>query len=346
MQVRNGIFVAAALGWVGVSGVLPAQAHSAPPKAVVIKTAADAYNAAWQLWNKGDASKVEELLLKQVEQFPTDERLSLFLAASVASHAPSSEAEVYLSRVVELGAKAAKPTTEALAAQHFLHLSDPDSANEAFVALTELTRNNNKNPVLLWLYAQAAERMERPEQAEKAFRALLKKTHNAPAVVRQGFADALEAQGKHFYALDQRLKVAAVAPTPWTLHALSNNLTTLARYSEAAEVAALATKKFPQTPQGWHDLGVATTAMHRTELASTHFGKAAQLAQESSEKFDAKANLAAWASCLESQKKYGEAAEKYRQLAALQGVSAEQVRDANLRARAAEMASSGILEMP
>ena len=267
--------------------------------------------------------------------------MGLFLAASVASHSSSSEADTYFSRVIELGAKANKPSIEALIAQHCLHLSDPDSANEAFAGLTALAKDKSQDPVVLWLFAQSAERMEKPELAEGAFKALLKKAKNAPGVVRQGYADALEAQGKHFYALEHRLKLASEEPTPWSLHTLSANLTALGRYTEAARVASLATKQFPKAPQGWHDLGVAATALHRTELAGHSFGKAAQAAELTTEKFDRSGNLLAWAVCLESQKKFGEAAEKYRRIATLQGVSAERVRDANLRARAAELALVG-----
>lgn len=341
MQVRNGFIVVAALGLISGSTALPVHASNHSDKPMAAKTAADAYAAAWNLWNKGEGAKTEELLKKQAEQFPQDAALGLFLAASVASHSPNSQSDAYFSRVVELGAKATNPAPESLVAQYFLHLSDPDSANEAFAHLSELAKSGNKSPVVLWLYAQAAERMEKPELAEGAFSTLLKKAKNAPAVVRQGYADSLEAQGKHFPALEHRLKIAAQESTPWTLHALSANLKSLARYSEAARVATLATTQFPGAPQGWHDLGIAATALHRPELAVRGYSKAAQIAQTSSEKFDHSANLLAWASCLESQKKYGEAAQKYRQLAAFQGASAEQVRTANLRARAAELAGEG-----
>lgn len=338
MQVRKGLVIVAALSLVG--GMVSVPAHAGTTKTVVIKSAADAYGEAWKLWSKGEGSKAEALLLEQSEKFPSDIRLHLFLAASVASHSADSQAETYFSRVVELGAKSDKASPLALAAQHFLHLGDPDAANEAFANLTELAKSNN-DPVVTWLFAQAAERMEKPELAEVAFKSLLKKAKNAPAVVRQGYADALEAQGKHFYALEHRLKAAKLDTNPWTLHALSNNLTTLARYSEAEAVAKLSTKSFPNAPQAWHDLGIASLSLHRNDIAVAHLSKAAQLSETSTEKFDKTGNLLVWATCLESQKKYGEAAEKFRQLAALQGVSAEQVRDANLRARAAELAQGG-----
>lgn len=343
MQFHKGFLAVAALGLVAGTVSLPAQAHSEGTKATLStsKSASDAYNSAWKLWTRGEGSKAEEVLRSQSEKFPTDARLGLFLAASVASHSPDTEAEPYFSRVVELGAKSDKPTPTTLAAQHFLHLSDPDTATEAFSGLTELARTQGNDPVILWLFAQAAERQEKPELAEKAFQSLLKKAKNAPAVVRQGYADALQAQGKHFFALEHRLKAAKLDANPWTLHALSANLRTLARFSEAEAVAKLSVQHYPSAAQAWSDLGMATLSLHRSELAAAHLSKAAQLAETSGEKFDRRENLLTLATCLESQKKYSEAAEKYRQLAALQGVSAEQARDANLRARAAELAGQG-----
>lgn len=331
MQVRNGFFVAVVLG-LG-SGMLPAQADNKPTK-----NASEGYQSVWQLWNKGEGKQAEATLQKLVEQFPQDVRLGLFLATCVASHEPDTTAEAYFSRVVELGAKSAKSAPEPLAAQHFLHLSDPDSANEAFAALAELARQNSKDPILIWLYAQAAQRMEKPEVAEKAFNTLLKQSKDAPSVVRQGYADVLEAQGKHFFALEHRLKIASYESSPASLHALCANLTTLSRFSEAASVATLATKSFPGAPHGWHDLGVISAKTNQNDLALTHFSKAAEL---SSRTFDKSQTLLAWGSCLESQKKFVEAAEKYRRVASLQGVSAQRIKEANQRARAAELASGG-----
>ena len=258
----------------------------------------------------------------------------------MAAHASEAEAETYFSRVIELGVKSAKPSPDALAAQHFLHLGDPDSANEAFSKLGALAQKNSQNPVFVWLYAQAAERMQKPELAEQAFKALLKSTKSAPAVVRQGYADALEAQGKHFFALEHRLKITSAESTPATLHALSGNLKNLARFTEAASVAALTIKKFPSAPQGWYDLGVTDAATRRPDLAVANFSKAVELAETSSEKFDKSVALLAWGTCLESQKKYTDAAEKFRRVAALQGASALLVKEATKRARAAELAGS------
>ena len=335
MQVRNGMIIAAALGLVGGVVALPAQA--APPA----KSAPEGYQSAWGLWSKGKSAQAEAALKKLVEQFPQDARLGLFLAASLASHAPEADVETCFSRVVELGAKSDKPTLEALVAQHFLHLSDPDTANEAFSALTDLAQKNSKDPVVVWLYAQAAERMEKPEIAEKAFKSLLTRTKDAPAVVRQGYASALEAQGKHFFALEHRLKVASYEATPATLHALSANLKSLARFREAAVVAEKATKSFPDAPQGWYDLAVATVALRRTEVADQHFAHAFEVAEKSPEKFDQSTALLAWGTCLESQKKFSAAAEKFHRVASLEGVSAAQVKEATRRARAAELASGG-----
>jgi tetratricopeptide (TPR) repeat protein len=335
MQVRNGIVLAVALGLVGGVIALPAQA--APPA----KSATEGYNSAWALWSKGNSAHAEVLLKLLVEKFPQDARLGLFLAASLASHAPEPDVETCFSRVVELGAKSSKPTLEALVAQHFLQLSDPDIANEAFASLTELAQKNSHYPVVTWLYAQAAERMEKPEIAEKAFKALLTRTKNAPAAVRQGYASALEAQGKHFFALEHRLKVASSNESPATLHALSANLKSIARFREAAVVAERATKSFPDAPQGWYDLGIATVALRRTEQAERFFAQALTVAESSPEKFDRSATLLAWGMCLESQKKFRAAAEKFRQVASLEGVSNTQVREANRRARAAELASGG-----
>jgi tetratricopeptide (TPR) repeat protein len=342
MQFRKQLLIIAALGLMGATVSLPAHANNPKPsKPPVIKSASDAYSVAWKLWSQGEATKAEELLRQQSEHYASDPRLGLFLATSVASHGTDTEAETYFSRVVELGAKSEKPSATALAAQHFLHLSDPDTAREAFAALTELAKSQGNDPVIIWLFAQAAERQEKPELAEKAFQSLLKKTKNAPAVVRQGYADALEAQGKHFYALEHRLKAAKLDANPWTLHALSNNLRTLARFSEAAAVAEVSAKHFPTAPQAWHDLGVASLALHRNDIAVAQLSKAAQLSESSTDRFDRQSNLLTLATCLESQKKYGEAADTFRQLAVLQGVSAEQAHDANLRARAAELAQGG-----
>lgn len=341
MQFRKGLVIVAALSLVGGMASVPAFANNNKTNSVVVKSAEDAYGEAWKLWSKGEGEKSEAFLREQSAKFPSDIRLNLFLAASVASHSAEGEADNYFSHVVELGAKSEKPAPAALAAQHFLHLSDPDTATEAFAGLTELAHTQGNDPVVVWLFAQAAERMEKPELAEGAFNSLLKKAKNAPAVVRQGYADALEAQGKHFFALEHRLKVAKREANPWTLHALSSNLRTLARFSEAEAVAQISAKNFPSSPQAWHDLGVASLGLHRNDVALHHLAKAAQLSESTSDRFDRGANLLVWASCLESQKKFGEAADKYRQVAALKGVSAEQARTASLRARAAELAQSG-----
>lgn len=175
-------------------------------------TPEDAYRASWRRWQQGDVSGAERVLQAAVARFPSHGRLRLFWAACVASHQAEEEADALFEPLVAQAARTNGTSVEAEVAEAYLHLSDPTLAPKALASLARVALRSQSDPLYLWIYAQAAARVGRPEQAVAAFGALVARVKTPPAVVRQGYAAALEADGRLHTLQERRLVLTQEFP--------------------------------------------------------------------------------------------------------------------------------------
>ena len=171
-------------------------------------TPQETYQGIWRIWSEGNAPRAEHRLQEAVLRFPGDARLQLFLAACIASHASDAEADASFEPLVGHAARTDRVCLEALIAEDYLHLGDPEKAPDAFARLADFAQRHDNDPVILWVFAQAALRLHKPALAARAFQSLLRHTKYAPAVVRQAYAEALEAEGRLLHLQERRLVIA------------------------------------------------------------------------------------------------------------------------------------------
>jgi tetratricopeptide (TPR) repeat protein len=254
------------------------------------------FNAAWELWNNGEAEQARLKLSSAGRMYPQALDLKFFLAVWDRAESSRKEAENFFRLLQSL--KTGEPQIEAsalalklddlLVRQAAGELSEVEKKEkeDALDQLGKLADANPENFALNWIYASELLAFKKTKLAENRFFLLLPKVKLGVRSFHEEAVDALFQQKKYQEATAYLAALSQKANQPWALCLTGKVMALMKQEDQCNQAYDAATKLDEKRAETWLEWGVVLEALlHKSDEAVTKLDQAIELDRNNAESY-------------------------------------------------------------